>query len=424
MPVYIATKAFYDGIGSIPYAVPILKTLPWIIAVWVLKLFFGGARNASERNMHSKVIMMTGGTSGIGAEVARELASRGAQLILLTQQPLSDPFLIDYIMDLRNSTHNELISAERVDLASLYSIRLFATRWVDNAPPRRLDAIILCGNTLTPRGGQIQVTDDGVESNWGVNYLANFHLLSILSPALRAQPPDRDVRVILGTCSSYVGGELPELPSHSEKASKSGKEKSIKSSSTSKSSQAGPFSPSTAYASSKFALTTFGLALQKHLSSYKRPDGTESNARVILVNPGFVRTPGTRRYLTFGTLFGLLIYLLTYPVWWLILKSPNQGAQGFLYAAMEASLGRGAGGILVRECAIVPFGRSEVTDEGMQKGLWELSEQTIERAEKEGAVRRAMEKKEAEIRDEAEKGEETKNAASQRTSGSGRSKKA
>ena len=59
MPVYIAQKAFYDGIASVPFALPILKTLPWILGLYLLKWFFGGARNHSERNMHSKVVMIT-----------------------------------------------------------------------------------------------------------------------------------------------------------------------------------------------------------------------------------------------------------------------------------------------------------------------------------------------------------------------------
>lgn len=135
----------------------------------------------------------------------QELATRGAQIILLTHHAPSDPFLVDYIEDLRTVTNNELIYAEQVDLSSLHSIRLFATKWVDNAPPRRLDMIILCANVMTPYFGTGQKTKDGLEAEWMINYLSTFHLLSILSPAIRAQPPDRDVRILFSTCSSYIG---------------------------------------------------------------------------------------------------------------------------------------------------------------------------------------------------------------------------
>lgn len=100
--------------------------------------------------MHGKVVIVTGGTSGIGAAVVRDLAQRGAQIVLLTHQPPSDMFIVDYIEDLREETGNTMIYAEQVDLSSLYSIRQFATKWIDNAPPRRLDMIVLCAATLTP----------------------------------------------------------------------------------------------------------------------------------------------------------------------------------------------------------------------------------------------------------------------------------
>ena len=319
-----------------------------------------------------------GGTSGIGAAVAQQLATRGAQIILLTNHAPSDPFLVDYIDDLRTSTNNELIYAEQVDLSSLQSIRVFATKWVDNAPPRRLDMIILCADSLTPRLGIISKTHDALDPNWGINYLANFHLLGILSPAIRAQPPDRDVRILFATCSSYVGGDLKHLKDTRD-----------------------PLPPGRKYETSKLACMIFARAFQKHLDAYQRPDKQPNNARVIVVDPGFTRTPGMRRWLTMGSLWGLLFYLVTWPFWWLVLKSPMQGAQGFLRAAMEAELGRGSAGKFLRECKEVDFLRTEIKDENAQKELWAFSEKQIEALEKEGAVKRALVKKEYEALEKA-----------------------
>ncbi|KJX97841.1 short chain dehydrogenase/reductase family Oxidoreductase like protein [Zymoseptoria brevis] len=398
MPVYIALQAIFEGIGSIPYIWPILKTVPWIALLWVLKTFFSGATNLSERNMHGKVILVTGGTSGVGEATVRELATRGAQIVLLTQHSLSDPFIVDFIEDLRNDTNNHLITAEQVDLASLHGIRQFATKWIDNAPPRRLDMIVLCANTLTPRTKEPKSTAEGVELNWQINYLANFHLLSILSPALRAQPPDRDVRVLFGTCSSYLGGDLLHITqSGSGRASgKNGSKSKAPTQSPTK------FSPGNAYATSKLALNTFALAFQKHLGTFARPDKMPMNSKVLLVDPGWCRTPGTRRWLTFGSLFGLALYLLMYPLWVFVLKSPRMGAQSFLYASMEEKFSRSEGGILIKECIEREFMRAEVMDEEAQKQLWEYSEQMVQEAEKRGATERARAKKEAEERKDEE----------------------
>lgn len=322
----------------------------------------------------------------------------GAQIVLLTQHSLNDPFIVEYIDDLRKDYQNEMITAEQVDLASLYSIRTFATKWIDNAPPRRLDMLVLCGNTLSTDSSKIESTTEGVEINWQVNYLANFHLMSILSPALRAQPPDRDVRVLFGTCSSYMGGDLLHITS----SSKSPGNANGKTKKTAQAHAPAKFSPGNAYATSKFALTTFALAFQKHLAAYKRPDDFPMNTKVILVDPGFCRTPGTRRWLTWGSLTGLFLYLITYPMWWLVLKGPEMGAQPFLYAAMEERFVRGEGGWLIKECKETKFLREDVHDERAQKQLWEYSEKMVEEAEKRGAVQRAKAKKEMEDEKEQE----------------------
>jgi hypothetical protein len=217
-----------------------------------------------------------------------------------------------------------------------------------------------------------------------VNYLANFHLLSILSPAIRTQPPDRDVRIIFATCSSYLGS--PSIGDGSVALKKK------------------DWAPGKAYAMSKLALTTFAIAFQKHLDAYKRPDGMPTNTRVIIVNPGFSRTPGMRRWLSRGTLWGLAVYTCLWCLPWIILKSSEMGAQSIIYAAMEVSLSRGAGGKLIKECLEMSFGRSDVSDETKAKQLWEGSEKLIERVEREEAVRRALEKKEkAELEKDASK---------------------
>jgi NAD(P)-dependent dehydrogenase (short-subunit alcohol dehydrogenase family) len=317
-------------------------------------------------------------------------------------------------MDLRTQTNNELITAEQVDLTSLHSIRLFATKWVDNAPPRRLDMIILCANVRTPPRGKATTTEDGLETTWALNYMANFHLLSILSPALRVQPPDRDVRIIFATCSSYLGGKLPDFSSQTT----SGKSKSKGAKYPTAAVTPVAMTPAEVYATSKLALMTFAIAFQKHLSSYARPDKNPVNARVIIVNPGWTRTPGMRRFLSFGSLWGLALYLFMWPFWWLVLKSPDQGAQTFLYAAMEAQFGRGPGGVFLQECQEFKVLKPEIEDEEVQQKLWKLSEATVEELEKKGAMRRAKEKKEEEIKEKKEeKSKEKKEEGSRQTKG-------
>jgi NAD(P)-dependent dehydrogenase (short-subunit alcohol dehydrogenase family) len=352
-----------------------------------------------------------------------DLASRGAQIILLTQHAPSDLFLVDYIEDLRQTTNNELIYAEQVDLTSLHSIRKFATKWVDNAPPRRLDMIILCANTLKPtRFGKPKLTPDGLDEEWQVNYLANFHLLSILSPAIRAQPPDRDVRIVFASCSSYIGATI-DLQRTEGVFTSTTKKTTTTTTATKTKSKTGAnttankkskrnTSATSMYGMTKLSLMIFAKAFQKHLSSYKRPDQQPMNARVLIVDPGWTRTPGTRRWISGGSLWGLLLYLITWPVWWLILKAPEQGAQSFLYAAMEAQYGRGEGGWFIKECREFEPLRKEVGDDEVAKQLWEFSEDQIQVKEKESAKRRALEKAKEEEEKKKEEAQKKKKDAS------------
>lgn len=59
MPIPIITQGITEGLSSIPHAYTILKLAPWVLLLAALKYYFGGARNSSERVMHSKVAMVT-----------------------------------------------------------------------------------------------------------------------------------------------------------------------------------------------------------------------------------------------------------------------------------------------------------------------------------------------------------------------------
>lgn len=59
MPVNIVAQIFTEGLSSVPFGWGIVKAAPVLAVLYLLKWFFGGATNGSERNMHSKVVMVT-----------------------------------------------------------------------------------------------------------------------------------------------------------------------------------------------------------------------------------------------------------------------------------------------------------------------------------------------------------------------------
>lgn len=331
----------------------------------------------------------------MGAEVAKELAKRGAQLILLVKDT-SNSWLTEYVNDLREATKNQLIYVEEANLESLYSVRKFATKWLDNSPPRRLDMIICCaGLSLPPFLPRSSTKYDGVETQFEVNYLAHYHLLTLLEPALKVQPADRDVRIVLTTCVSSVMGDLDindqEFKKRPYPSSK----------------------PWRVFGAAKLQLALFGYEFQRKLNSYVRPDNQEApKVSTIIVDPGLVRTPSFHRFISFGSLFGLFLYLLFWPFWWFILKTPWNGAQTILYAIMSPEFEGLQKVSYSSECRIrkSPPSLKVFKDEGFQRELFDKTAELIQDVEKRGVLERKREevaKKAAETRANNEKKKKT-----------------
>ncbi|CAI5757440.1 unnamed protein product [Candida verbasci] len=373
MPVDFLTSVFFDGPEIIPYWDEIKHygptVIPIISTIAGLKYYFRGSTNIWERDLHGKVYIITGGTSGIGQQIVNELGHRGAQLILLARNT-NDLWLAEYIEDLRDGLNNNLIYAEQCNLSSLYSIRKFATKWLDNQPPRRLDGVICCAAECIPRGKQRVNTVDGVESHIAINYLANYHLLTLLEPSLKVQPPDRDVRVLIATCSSINLSDKIDSDLLWEKKQYPSQQ------------------PWKIYGYSKLLVGLFAKEFQNRLDQYERKDKSPCNIRVNLVNPGLVRTPSTRRFISMGSILGLFLYLLFFPIWWLFLKSVFQGAQSFYFGIMAPIIMKIEGGQIIQECKIQTKVRKEFDDAVLQKEVFDKTEKLIAEIEKKSAINR------------------------------------
>lgn len=385
MPINIIGTMLVEGPDAIPGWPLIRQYGPPLATGAALKWYFRGRTNTWERNLHGKVYIVTGGTSGLGASVVDELASKGAQIILLVRDT-DDYWTVEYVQELRERHENFLIYAEQCDLSDLYSVRKFATKWLDNVPPRRIDGFVCCAGEALPYGKPRENSIDGIEIHTAVNYAGVFHLLTLLAPGLRIQLPDRDVRVLLTTCMSQaMGTVLVEDPLNlKQRYNKSAPWRSL--------------------GTSKLALSMFAKEFQKRLQSVPRKDGAPCNVRVNVVNPGFMRTAGTKRVLTVGSLIGLFLYMVLYPILWVFLKSPRQGAQSFLHALMSPDLVKIDGGNFIADCAIYHPARGELQDDELQKQLYDNTERDIALVEKESA----LERKRLENRRKAEK-EDKKN---------------
>lgn len=369
MPLNIIEAMVVNGPEVFPGWDYVKSYGPAVALIGGLKYYFRGKANTWERDLHGKVYIVTGGTSGLGAAVVDELASRGAQIVLLVRA-MEDFWLTDYVNDLREKHSNFMIYAEECDLSSLYSIRKFATKWLDNVPPRRIDGVVCCAGESLPAFKERENSIDGIEIQTAINYVGHFHLLSLLSPSLRAQIPDRDVRVIITTCISQAIGQLDlNDPLYLSKRYPKNQ-------------------PWKVFGLSKLQLGLFAREYQKRLLAIPRKDGAPCNIRINIVNPGLMRSPSTKRVFSFGSLFGLFLYVLFLPILWIFLKSTSNGAQSIFHTLYSPDFINLQGGNFISDCGIYKPARKEFEDEELQKILYDNTEAAIAKIEKESAIKR------------------------------------
>ena len=115
---------------------------------------------------------MTGANSGLGLETTRELARKGARVVMACR---SRDRAEDARADVERDVPGADLAIEILDLASLASVRDLAERY--GSTYDRLDALCCnAGIMAIPRSE----TDDGFETQFGVNVLGHFALTGLL----------------------------------------------------------------------------------------------------------------------------------------------------------------------------------------------------------------------------------------------------
>jgi NAD(P)-dependent dehydrogenase (short-subunit alcohol dehydrogenase family) len=144
------------------------------------------------RPLDEQVILVIGATDGLGRGVAERLAAGGATVLVHGRDDARGEATI---RDIYGATGNERLRWYRADLASLADVRALAERLAAEEP--RLDVLVNnagIGATL-PGDGARQVSADGYELRFQVNYLAHYLLTRLLLPVLERSAPSRIVNV-------------------------------------------------------------------------------------------------------------------------------------------------------------------------------------------------------------------------------------
>ena len=273
--------------------------------------------------MTGRTVIVTGANSGIGQAAAAALAAAGAHVVLAVRN-----------IDKGDAAAAQMSGSPEVrplDLASLASVREFASRW--EGP---IDILINNAGIMIPPKSQ---TADGFELQFGTNHLGHFALANLLLPQITD-------RVVTVSSSAHRAGRIDFDDLNWERKS---------------------YRAWRAYGQSKLANLLFTAELQRRL------DAVGSSIRATAAHPGYAATnlqfpSGNRLYDLFSMVANRVVA-----------QDASAGALPTLYAAVIDIPGNsyaGPSGFMEGRGTPELVGRSSAAqDMDVARRLWEISEQ-------------------------------------------------
>lgn len=245
-------------------------------------------------SLDGRLVVITGGTGGIGLESAKMLAAGGAEVVLTARRGDKGARAVAAVRDClrRQSIENPRVTSVLLDLDDLASVKGFPDRLrAAVGKDRKID--VLMNNAGVMAIPDRQLTKDGYERTFQSNHLGHFALTAGLFPYL-----NRDARVINVSSEAYniarAGLDLGNL--NGEKG----------------------YGPWTSYGQSKLANILFTQELQR------RADAANVSITATCLHPGAVNTDLAR-------------YIIGEERWQ---EKKETGPTGFFEGAVDAAIGR------------------------------------------------------------------------------------
>lgn len=282
-----------------------------------------------SRHLVGRVVIVTGANAGIGYETAKNLAERGARVILACRNEARGTKARDEII---NQTGNDDVHFRQMDLASFSSIRKFAGNILTTE--KRLDILI---NNAGVFSSENEKTEDGLAVGMQTNHFGPFLLTCLLLPLLKSSAPSRIINV---SSMVYRHGNLDFDNLNLDKE--------------------GTFGTTAMYVNSKLCNVLMTIELDRQLRG--------SGVTTYCLHPGAVATElmgikenrWLKRFQPLGRLF---------------LKDAWEGAQTSINLAVSPEVTE-LSGRYFRDCFEQPI-LKKAQDPGLAKKLWEVSEQIL-----------------------------------------------
>jgi NAD(P)-dependent dehydrogenase (short-subunit alcohol dehydrogenase family) len=288
-------------------------------------------------DLSGKITIITGANSGIGLETARELARKGADIIMACRNMDTAKAAEKEIMNKIPRSKLEII---QIDLADLKSVYRFAE--VFKSKYSSLDILINnAGIMMAPYGK----TKDGFEQQFGINHLGHFALTGLLIDRILNTPHSRIINV---SSNAHRIGKI-DFDNLMYEGGKG-------------------YSPTRAYGRSKLANLLFTYELERRFKA------AGSKTIAAAAHPGYTHTHLTR-YLEKKWYFRLFS-----PLGNLIAQKAEMGALPIIRAAIHNGVigGQyyGPDGLLEQRGypVVIKSSQASYNKDTAQK-IWEVSEQ-------------------------------------------------
>ncbi|KAL0820899.1 hypothetical protein ABMA28_005559 [Loxostege sticticalis] len=134
-------------------------------------------------DLSGKVILITGGNTGIGFETAKILAKRGAKIVIASRNVAKSQAAVLAIID---ASGNPKVEHKPLNLNSLSSIKQFAEDF--NRTYGRLDVLINNAGTVEINRS---FTNDQIDSTFQINHVGPTYLTRLLMDKIIASKPSR-----------------------------------------------------------------------------------------------------------------------------------------------------------------------------------------------------------------------------------------
>ncbi len=274
----------------------------------------------TEDAMDGKICVITGANTGIGKETAIRIAEKGAHVVMACRSEDKGNTALKEVMELSGSDKVEFM---RLDLASLESVREFAKAYKDKH--QKLHVLI---NNAGVVPWKRELTGDGLELTFQVNFLGPFQLTNLLLDVIKTSAPARIVNLTSGL-HKMASINFDDLQSEKK------------------------FGGFHAYNEAKLGVVLFTYELARRL------EGTGVTANTV--HPGVIKSELSRHapwYMMLGPLF---------------FKPVKKGAITPVFAASSKSLEQVTGKYLVNKTEAQSS--NESYDEAVAKRLFDVASQ-------------------------------------------------